>query len=272
MRDEGRTPGVPDPAWIAWYRALEPTWKKAWPGRLVGRENVPKDGGFLLVANHSGLGITECATLPGVWMDAFGDRPLAAMAHSALFHLPALGHALRGLGAIPATKADAARAVQGGVPLLLFPGGDLEAMRPTWRAREVTFGGRTGFVRLARAHGIPIVPLAITGSHVTLPNLAGNRALAWLTGARLVGMHRAPLPVLSVLATGIALGATRGKPPVPRALTALAAFWSVALIPWIPAEIGFHALPPVTDLDRPDEVVADEVLARLRSIVSSPRP
>jgi len=261
---------VPDEAWIARYRKLAPHWWKLWPGRLFGREHIPTHGRFLLVANHSGLGVAECATFPGVWLDAFGDRPLAAMAHGSLFYLPGMGAALRGLGAIPATRADAARAVEAGHPLLLFPGGDLEAMRPTWRARDVDFGGRTGFVRLARDHGLAIVPLAITGSHVTLPNLAGGRALAWLTGARVIGMHRAPLPVLSIVATALALHFTRGASVPRRVASALGAFWTVALVPWIPSEIDFHALEPVTDLGRPDEEVARDVLERLRSIVSSP--
>lgn len=260
---------MPDPAWIALYGKLGPHWWKLWPGRLFGREHVPSHGRFLLVANHSGLGVAECATFPGVWLGAFGERPLAAMAHSALFRLPGLGAALRGLGAIPATRADAARAVGAGHPLLLFPGGDIDAMRPTWRAREVDFGGRTGFVRLARDHGLEIVPLAITGSHVTLPNLGGGRALAWLTGARLVGMHRAPLPVLSILAAALSLHVSRDKPIPRRVLGALGAFWSVALVPWVPSPIDFHVLEPVSDLDRPDDVVAGEVLGRLRSVVSS---
>lgn len=265
------TPGVPDAAWIARYRALEPTWRRAWPGRWFGLEHVPKHERFLLVANHSGLGVAECATFPGLWLDAFGERPLAAMAHSALFRLPLLAQALRGLGAIPASREEAQRAVRAGVPLLLFPGGDLESMRPTWRAREVTFGGRTGFVRLARDHGLTIVPLAITGSHVTLPNLAGGRALAWLTGARLVGMRRAPLPVSSVVATMLALRATRGRSPMTRVGASLAAFWSVALVPWVPSRIDFHVLEPIRDLDRPDTEVADDVLTRLRRVVSAGR-
>ncbi|MFO0617417.1 MAG: 1-acyl-sn-glycerol-3-phosphate acyltransferase [Polyangiaceae bacterium] len=266
-----RPPGVPDPAWIARYRALQPLWWRLWPGRLLGAENIPAHGRFVLIANHSGLGVAECATFPGVWLDHFGDRPLAGMAHSALFLLPGMASALRGLGAIPASKDEAARAIAVGHPLLLFPGGDLEAMRPTWRSREVTFGGRTGFVRLARAHGLEIVPLAIVGSHVTIPNLAGNRALAWLTGARLIGMHRAPLPVLSVAAAALSLLRSTGKPIPRRALSALVAFWATALVPWIPSAIDFHALPPVRDLGRSDEAVAAEVLERLRSVVSSRR-
>ncbi len=259
-------PGRPDAAWVAAYRALAPAWSALWPGALEGVEHLPAHDRYLLVANHSGLGITECVSLIGAWLDRFGEaRPLAAMAHSALFKLPGMGDALRGFGCVEATKVGAAWARTHDVPLLLFPGGDHESMRPLWRAREVDFAERRGWIRLAREHDLTIVPLAITGSHVTLPNLGGTKALAWLTGTRLIGMRRGPLPVLSMLAAAAALGVTRRRAASTRTLAALASFWSVALVPWVPGRLGFHVLEPVEHRGRGEERIYGEVVKALES-------
>jgi len=169
------------------------------------------------------------------------------MAHPAGFRVPLMRDLLRGLGAVEATREGAARAVRAGVPLLLFPGGDQEATRPIWQASRVDFAGRKGWIRLAREHGLTIVPLCISGSHVTLPIVAGGRAVAWLTGMRFLGTRQAPLPALALLTAPLAYRAARalGLPRSIGLLAGIAAVWPTAVLPWIPSRIGFHFLPPI---------------------------
>ena len=259
-------PGAAGDAWLAAYRRLAPLWRKLWPGSIEGLEKLPNDGAFLLVANHSGLGIAECVTFGDVWLGRSGAvRPLSAMALPGLFRMPLLGDALRGFGAVEATREGAAWARQHGAPLLLFPGGDRESMRPSWRAREVDFAGRKGWIKLAREHRLTIVPLAITGSHLTVPNLGRARAAAWLTGAKLIGLKRAPLPVLSIaLAAATLVGMRRRSIPV-RTLAALGAFWAVALVPWVPSRIRFYVLDPVADEGQGDEAIYRAVTAAIEA-------
>ncbi len=45
----------------------------------------------------------------------------------------------------------------------MYPGGDYEVFRPSWKRHEVDFGGRKGYVKLAREAGVPIVPIASVG-------------------------------------------------------------------------------------------------------------
>src|SRR5688500_13886930 len=73
------------------------------------------------------------------------------------------------VGAIPSTYPAAEAALKAGTPVLVFPGGDHEAMRPVWQANRVDFAGRQGFLKIARAANVPIVPLGIRGSHFTAP-------------------------------------------------------------------------------------------------------
>jgi hypothetical protein len=66
-------------------------------------------------------------------------------------------------------------------------------------------------------------------------------------------VKRAPLPALSLASMLVAdrLARAAGGGIVTRAGAGLAAFWATLMVPWIPARIGFHVLPPIG----PDELV-----------------
>lgn len=250
---------------------LAPVCRRMWPGTLHGLSNLPEHDRYLVVANHSAMGTAELLSLLVAWYERFGTaRPVAGMAHPAAFRAPVLGHILRGLGAVEATREGAAKARRAGVPLLLFPGGDHEASRPLWQADKVDFAGRKGWIRLAREHRLAIVPMCITGSHKTLPILAHGRAASWALGLRFLGVHRAPVPVLSVAAALGALGLARaaGVGWVGRGAAVWAAALSTMMLPWIPATIGFHILPLISadELEDParDGAAYERVVAALQ--------
>ena len=242
-------PGVIDPAAVDRYvHAMGPLVRRMWPASFHHLERLPDDDRVLVIANHSAMGAAELWALALAWYERFGvTRPMAGMAHPAGFRVPILREALQGMGAVEATRVGAAKARRAGVPLLLFPGGDHEATRPLWQASRVDFAGRKGWIHLAREHGLTIVPLCISGSHVTLPILARGRIVSWMTGLRALGAHRAPLPALAAVVsplsflTARALGCSR-----PLSLfAAWASVWPTLMLPWIPARIGFHFLPPI---------------------------
>jgi 1-acyl-sn-glycerol-3-phosphate acyltransferase len=108
---------------------------------------------------------------------------------------------MKRVGAIPSTYPAAEAALASDVSLLVFPGGDIEAMRPIWQANQVQFGGRQGFLKIARKAQVPIVPMGIAGSHYTAPVLwRSERMLPWLLVVpRLSGMKRYALTLLGVL-------------------------------------------------------------------------
>jgi hypothetical protein len=77
----------------------------------------------------------------------------------------------------------------------------------------------------------------------------------------LLGVKRAPLPVLS-LASALAaerLARWAGVGVPGRFGAALAAYWATLMVPWIPARIGFHLMPP-TDVDELAHEGSDEAL------------
>lgn len=214
---------------------------------LEGVENLPKTGAFLLVANHSaGMGIAEILCILALYVRDIGpDRPLAAFALPLGFRVFPLKVALRHLGAVPSSYAAAKQTLAAGVPLLVFPGGDHETLRPIWQAHRVDLGGRLGFLRIARETNVPIVPLGIRGSHFTAPMLLRSRLLATLLVVpRLIGSKRWGISLLGLLgALGIALA------PLPLPLR-IALIWvwlgsPLVFAPWIPWTIRLRIGAPL---------------------------
>jgi 1-acyl-sn-glycerol-3-phosphate acyltransferase len=268
-------PGYFEPEVVDLYRRLfAPLVRRMWPADVHGLERLPDHPRYLVVANHSGMGIAELWSLLLFWCERFPEgRPVAGMAIPGAFHVPPVRYFLQGLGAVEATRAGARLAVESGVPLLVFPGGDHEATRPFWRARQVDFAGRQGWIRLAREHRLTIVPMAITGSHNTLPILAGGRAVSWLTGIRVLGVHRAPLPALALPAMAAVAAAARAMrlPWWAAASGAWAALWATIALPWLPGRIGFHFLPPVDPeaiAARSDDAVYAAVVGALQDVLA----
>jgi 1-acyl-sn-glycerol-3-phosphate acyltransferase len=129
-----------------------------------GLDRIPPGGPVLLVGNHSGGNLppdTFVFTL--AFSSYFGvERPFYQLAHNLVVSMPGLG-SLRKFGTVAANHENALLALQSGAALLVYPGGDYEVFRPSWKRHQVDFGGRKGYVKLAREAGVPIVPIASVG-------------------------------------------------------------------------------------------------------------
>ncbi len=239
-RARAAAPGIPSPTMVHILRRLRWLVRLAFRPELTGVENLPSTGAYLLVANHSGaIAAAELSSFAICYLDQVGaNRRLAAMAHPFAFHFWPISYVVRGLGAIPSTARAVETTLTQGVPVLLFPGGDHEVLRPVWQASRVDFAQRRGFLRLAAKSNVPIVPMGISGSHFTAPILWRSRWILpyLLITPRLVGVKRAPLTVLGLLGA-IAIASL----PLSPALKLLCAWaWLASpfmLLPWIPWKV-----------------------------------
>ncbi len=148
---------------------------------IEGWEKVPPRTS-LFIGVHSGGTLTMDAwTLVTAWQRRFGnDRILHGTAHDVLMALPGLGDYFRLSGVIPASRGSVSAALARGDDVIVWPGGEKDAMR-SWRRRDVAeLGGRTGFVRQAIRSGVPIVPVATVGGHDTVFVLSEGKWLAAL--------------------------------------------------------------------------------------------
>jgi 1-acyl-sn-glycerol-3-phosphate acyltransferase len=142
--------------------------------------------------------------------------------------------------------------------LLVFPGGDIEALRPYGERYRIELAGRTGFVRLAREAGVPIVPLTLCGSHSTFVVPPGGRAIARALGLKkLAGLDAFPLTV-GALWAGASIVLALAIPWL-RPLAVLSVVQAV--VPF-PARIEAECLAPITV--RPEESDA-EAAERVRA-------
>lgn len=164
--------------------------------QVRGLERLPAKP-CLLVGNHSALGNMELACMMAGWWKRFGvSRRVTGMMHSFTIASPGVGHFYRAMGAIPASRDNALAALDAGHDVIVFPGGDLDACRPFYEPRKVHFGRRRGYVRVALAAGVPVVPLATIGSHYTMLMAPGGALLARLLGLKkLLRIERVPLPM-----------------------------------------------------------------------------
>lgn len=158
-------------------------------------ERIPARGPVLLVGNHSGGNLTpDTLVLTLAFTSYFGvERRFYQLAHNLVVQHPLAGM-LRKFGTVAATPDNAHQALATGAALLVYPGGDHEVFRPSWERHRVDFGGRQGFLRLALAEGVPIVPVVGIGGQETALFLSRGE---WL--ARLLRLDRmARLKALSI--------------------------------------------------------------------------
>jgi 1-acyl-sn-glycerol-3-phosphate acyltransferase len=142
------------------------TFLPVWLGfrlRWRGLENVPRNGGAVLAANHNSNLDPWALGLP-----LFPRRYLRFMGKSELF-FPVLGLILRGAGAFPVRRGTgdleaietAVELTHRGEIVVMFPEGTRrrKGLRKTREARA-----HTGAARIALEAGVPLVPAAISGT------------------------------------------------------------------------------------------------------------
>src|SRR5919112_589767 len=145
-----------------------------------GLDNIPAEGPVLLVGNHSGgTLISDTFVFAQAFYDHFGPlRRFHQLAHDLVFQIPGVRGSLSRYGTVPASPENMGRALERDAALLVYPGGDHETYRPTWESAEIDFAGRTGFVKLAIEHNVPIVPVVAIGGQETALFLGRGRRFA----------------------------------------------------------------------------------------------
>ncbi|PRC44572.1 glycerol acyltransferase, partial [Mycobacterium sp. ITM-2017-0098] len=180
-----------------------------------GLDRIPANGPVLLVGNHSGGNLppdTFVFTL--AFCSYFGiERPFYQLAHNLVVSMPGLG-SLRKFGTVAANHDNAVMALKSGAALLVYPGGDYEVFRPSWKRHEVDFGGRKGYVKLAREAGVPIVPIASVGGQEAALFLDRGQWLARLLRVDKIARLKS-VPILLAPPWGIAVSDMVPRLPLP---------------------------------------------------------
>ena len=169
-----------DPEFIRRVQPLVDTWAAYFRPEVRGFEHLPPQGPFLLAGNHSGGAMApDMPILMSAWWKARGvEEPVYGLFHSTMLKAPGLGGAVKKAGALEAGVGQAERALEEGAVVLVYPGGDFEAYRPSTQRDVIDFAGRSGFIRLALRTQVPIVPVVSCGAHDTVIVLSRGERLA----------------------------------------------------------------------------------------------
>jgi 1-acyl-sn-glycerol-3-phosphate acyltransferase len=230
-----------------WMGSMRPVLKTYFRSEVRGLDSFPP-GGALVVSNHSG-GMFPM-DVPIFSVDFYGkfgyDRPIYTLSHDILFMGPT-GSLLRRAGYIRANRENAAKALRSGGVVVVFPGGDYDAYRPTFSENRIDFNGRKGYVSTAIEAGVPIVPVVSIGGQQNQLYLSRG---TWL--AQRLGLKRLLRSDILPLSFGFPFGLSAVIPPN---------------LP-LPTKILMHVLEPIDAAARfGDDPDIDEVDEHVRSVM-----
>ncbi len=144
-----------------WYRCGQWFFRSLvrpyWPVYLEGLEHFPRQGGAILAGNHP-------TVLDGGLLGVFSPRRVCFLIDAKVLRIPVLGHFLKTLGSIPVERGShslrhAREALRAGTCLGIYPEAAPTAMLALGEFKR-------GVAVLARdVPGVPVVPVAIVGSH-----------------------------------------------------------------------------------------------------------
>jgi 1-acyl-sn-glycerol-3-phosphate acyltransferase len=125
---------------------------------VTGRENIPKEGGLIIISNHASL-------LDPLLVGAAITRPVAYMAKEELFRIPILRWLLRKLNVFPVNRKKVGTStIKHGMEVLrdrkvlaLFPEGTRSQDGSLLQAHF-------GAAMYTRKTGVPVLPVGIIGS------------------------------------------------------------------------------------------------------------
>jgi 1-acyl-sn-glycerol-3-phosphate acyltransferase len=149
-----------------------------------GIENVPSEGGALLVSNHSGaLPPDAPMIMQSIRNEHSTPRPLYMLGEHWFKGYPGVGMLSNKIGLVPAHSANAQRLLRDeGRLVLVFPEGQKGTRKLYWQRYRLRRFGRGGFVKTAIRAGVPIVPVAVIGAEEAMPIFAHVPLLQRLTG------------------------------------------------------------------------------------------
>jgi 1-acyl-sn-glycerol-3-phosphate acyltransferase len=161
--------------------SLGPIAQKWFRIEVRGLDNLPADGGALVVSNHSGtLPMDGLMTMHTVHKKT--GRFLRPLGADLVFQLPFISCLARKGGATLACHEDAERMLESGELVGVWPEGFKGIGKPFAERYKLQRFGRGGFVAAALRTGVPIVPLSVVGAEEIYPLVGNIPALARLLG------------------------------------------------------------------------------------------
>jgi 1-acyl-sn-glycerol-3-phosphate acyltransferase len=174
----GFDPEVAERLLLATLRPIAQKWFRV---EVRGVDNLPADGGALVVSNHSGT-LPMDGLMTMLMIHDHTGRFLRPLGADLVFRMPIVSSLARKGGATLACNEDAERMLAGGELVGVWPEGFKGIGKPFGDRYKLQRFGRGGFVAAALRTGVPIVPLSVVGAEEIYPLVGNVPSLARLLG------------------------------------------------------------------------------------------
>ncbi|MDQ1636556.1 MAG: hypothetical protein QOJ32_3365 [Frankiaceae bacterium] len=162
---------------------LRPVYEKWFRVETRGMENLPDEGGALVVGNHSGVIPVDAAmTTLAVYDHHPAHRHLRLLAADLVFQVPFLAPLARKAGNTLACQPDAERLLSAGELVGVWPEGFKGVGKPYSERYKLQRFGRGGFVSAALRTGVPIIPCSLVGAEEIYPMIGNLKTIARVVG------------------------------------------------------------------------------------------
>lgn len=202
----------------------EPMYRNWFRVEWEGMENIPDEGGALLVANHAGAIPSDAPTIMHGIESELG-RPVYGLAEYIFRQVPVVSTWWARGGGVTANPHNAYRLLREQRQLaLVFPEGTKGTSKLYTERYKLRRFGRGGFVEIAMRAGVPVVPIAVVGAEEAMPMVFNVRGLA-----RPLGVPYVPITANMLL------------------------FGPLGLLAYFPAKFRIRVLPPIHFDVAPDQ-------------------
>jgi 1-acyl-sn-glycerol-3-phosphate acyltransferase len=153
----------PGAAELRLARTLLEPWRALTDPQFLGLENIPAEGPFVLVGNHTIFGLLDLPLMvDGIARER--GRFVRGLAEHAHFAVPGHRDLLRHFGAVRGTRENCRALLAAGEAVLVYPGGGREVAKRKGEAYTLIWKQRMGFARMAIEAGCPVVPFGAVGA------------------------------------------------------------------------------------------------------------
>jgi 1-acyl-sn-glycerol-3-phosphate acyltransferase len=168
--------------------------------KVINIQNVPKDRPLIFISNHNSGALVESHSILFILREYLGSKKsIFGFTHPSLFKIPINKEYFEAIGAIEATYENAKDVLIDGNSLMIFPGGNRQALRSIWKYKENHFRDSHGWAKIAKKNAVDCLPITFKYSHFINPIFISNEwiskilILPWLLGVKVASISLAQI-------------------------------------------------------------------------------
>lgn len=238
-------------------RFIWPIIKTIFRVQIVGTEHLTQlKSPALYVSNHNSGALIE--SLSALIVIKTHQPNIFGFTHPSLFKIPLIKHYFESLGAVPATFEVAKELFSTGSSLMIFPGGNSQALRPISKYRNNHFRSSHGWAKIAKENNVQVVPITFKNTHFINPIFFSGSwvskilILPWLLKLKVTSISLGQ--ILSALIIYFLLLSTTSNVYI-AVVSAYITFVLTPLAPVLPVKITMSIYPPInTNAKAQDEL------------------